>query len=458
MFKNNDTPRILGFRLSRNTYKLYERIFSKANRTHYLPEVVVEASGSTVRTASGKELIDLSSSGAVMIVGYNHPKVIKSVVDQARKLMHYTYMYGMNIPALELGVKLINLAGIKDGKVLYGLSGSDATESALMLAKAWRGGGIIISFEGDFHGVFELGASASCIDLERETCAKIGCRKSVACLPYPDPYRCPFGDVPDCRGEAVKFMKALVDEFIDRKNEIAAFIIEPIQGDSGIIVPEEGFLSDVRKEAERVNAPLIIDEIQTGLGRTGKWFAYQHEGIIPDIVLLGKPLGGGLPLSAVVGKSDILNSLPTMSLAFTLSGNPVTCSASLATLHVIEEEGLLERATHLGYEVIKELKKFAMKHPLVGDVRGKGLMIGIDLVKDPETKERAVNEAKKVIYRAYELGVLTFTVKGNVIRIQPPLNIPEELLKEGINILESAIEDVEEGRVGDEALKVVVGW
>ncbi|MCD6323511.1 MAG: aminotransferase class III-fold pyridoxal phosphate-dependent enzyme [Desulfurococcales archaeon] len=439
-------------------FRRYLSIFSRSNRTHYVPEVIVEASGSKVRSASGKYFLDLSSSGATMIVGYNHPKVVEAVCSQARRVLHYTYMYGMNFPALELGEKLLEITGVEDGKILYGLSGSDASESALMLVKAWSGNDLIVSFEGDFHGVFDLSASSSCIDLERQVCEAVNCGKAVACLPYPDPYRCPFGDVDDCGREAVKFMKAFVDELVEKRVQPAAFIVEPLQGDSGIVVPSEGFLREVKKQAERVNAPVIVDEIQTGLGRTGKWFAYQYDGIEPDLVLLGKPLGGGLPLSAVVGKAEIMDSLPTMSLAFTLSGNPVACSAGLATIRVIEEEGLVERAAYLGYKALKELRDFARKHPLVGDVRGKGLMIGVDLVKDPETKERAVDEAKKVVYRAYQLGVLVLSVNGNVLRIQPPINISEELLMEGINILEQAIEDVENGAVGDEALKVVVGW
>jgi len=238
----------------------------------------------------------------------------------------------------------------------------------------------------------------------------------------------------------------------------AALIAELIQGDSGIIVPPEGYFSEVARILRAYGIPLIIDEIQTGLGRTGEWFAYQHEGINPDAITLGKPLGGGLPISAVVGHSKLMDSIPTMGLAFSLSGNPVAAIAALTVINEIRRNRLLKKAKELGNYVIGELRSFMKKHRLVGDVRGKGLMIGVELVKDKETKERAKDETKKVIYRAYELGAIVLSVRENVLRIQPPLTINKEELAEGINILEEAIEDVEEGKVGDDALKIVRGW
>ena len=436
----------------------HNTLFSRANRTDYVPIVIVSGQGARVRDTYGREYIDLSSSGAVMNLGYGDSAVREAVVKQAKKLIHYTYMYGLNEPAIELAERLVRLSPIPSSKVLYALSGSDAVESALMLAKAFTGREIVLAFMGGFHGVFPMGADASCLEVERDTCLLTGCRRSTICLPYPDPYRCPLGDEDGCRRLSLERLESVINEFEGKDNMPAALIAEPVQGDSGIIVPPEGFFRDVERLLRRKGILLIMDEIQTGMGRTGKWFGFQHDGIVPDIITLGKPLGGGMPLSAVIGRQEIMDSLPIMSLAFSLAGNPVACAAAVAAIEEIERNKLVERSKRLGEEVLRDLKAFAGRHPIVGDVRGKGLMIGIDIVKDRSSKERDIPAAKKIIYRAFQLGVIIFSVMGNVLRLQPPLNIPEEDLREGLEVLKEAIEDVEAGKVGDEALKVVSGW
>ncbi len=439
--------------------KLFGELFSRANRTDYLPIIVVEGRGAKVRDSGGNQYIDLSASGAVMVLGYGNDELRKEIKRQVDKLIHYTYMYGMNEPALRLGEELLKISDIDEGKVLYGLSGTDAVESSLILAKAYTKRELILSYNGGFHGVFPLSADASCINLERKVCELIRCSKETICLPYPDTYRCSIlrGDK-DCKKMSLEILKETLEDLSKANKLPAALIAEPIQGDSGIVVPPEGYFREVARILRSYGIPLIIDEIQTGLGRTGEWFAYQYEGIKPDVVTLGKPLGGGLPISAVVGESKLMDSVPTMGLAFSLSGNPVTATAALTVINEIRKNKLLKKTKELGNYVIRELRSFMKKHELVGDVRGKGLMIGVELVKNKETKERAKNETKKVIYRAYELGAIVLSVRENVLRIQPPLTINKEELIEGINILEEAIEDVEEGKVNDEALKIVRGW
>ncbi|MEM3849483.1 MAG: aminotransferase class III-fold pyridoxal phosphate-dependent enzyme, partial [Zestosphaera sp.] len=198
--------------------------------------------------------------------------------------------------------------------------------------------------------------------------------------------------------------------------------------------------------------------VQTGMGRTGRWFGYQHFGIQPDIVTLGKSLGAGLPISAIVGREDLMNSLPDFAYSFTLSGNPLISRVALKSIQIIKERDLLRRAERLGARTLERLRRVCESHGIVGDVRGKGLMIGVEIVKSKEGKEKGFEEVKKIVWRAYELGLFLMFLAGNVIRIQPPLTIEEETLDEGLDIFEKAVEDVEEGRVSDEALARIKGW
>ena len=435
----------------------FNSVFSKANRTSYVPAVIIGGKGARVTDSKGREYIDISSSGAVMSIGYNNERVVKAVIEQAKKLLHYSYIYGHTYQALELGKKILSLFNRENLKVSLGFSGSDAVEASLMFVRAYTKRKIIISFSGSLHGVLYGGAEVSGHRVEREVCEKVGCGGRVVFLPYPDPYRCPFRGSKECGKDILELLKVKLEEM--SKDELpAAVIAEPIEGDAGIIVPPDNFFYEAYRLLRRYGVPLIMDEIQTGLGRTGEMFAFQHSSIEPELVTLGKPLGGGLPISAVVGDAEILDSLPVMGYTFTVAGNPVLCAASIATIDEILENNLWIRAKTLGEKVLLRLRKFSKNHPLIGDVRGKGLMIGIDLVKDKDTKERAVEETKKVVWRAYEKGVIVYFLMGNVLRIQPPLNIEEEELDTAITVLEEAIEDVEKGKVPDSVLAKVKGW
>jgi len=436
----------------------YDRFFAKFSRTRYIPLVAVEARNALVRDITGRVFIDFSSSAAVMSVGYANPAVVKAVAEQVEKLTHFTHIYGYNLPALELAERLAELAPVENPKIYLGLSGSDAVEAALLAAKAYRkGANILLAYENSFHGCTLASATASGIELSRESVKLVnGWSVVVKHLPYPDCYRCPVGLEPhSCKLECTELLKALVEE---KGDQIFAYIAEPVQGDGGIIMPPREYFSEVTRFLRKHGIPVILDEVQTGLGRTGYWFACEYYGVKPDLIVLGKALGGGLPVSATVGREEVMESLPEFSYSFTLSGNPVACSAALATIKYIEENKLVERSRRLGEAALKRLREMMEKHPLIGDVRGLGLMIGVDLVSDKLKKTRATVEAKKVVWRAYELGLLIFYLKGNVLRVQPPLTIEEELLMQGLDILEKAIDDVEKSRVGGEAMDFVKGW
>jgi 4-aminobutyrate aminotransferase len=232
-----------------------------------------------------------------------------------------------------------------------------------------------------------------------------------------------------------------------------------VQSDGGDIVPPPNFLPLVEQLCRRHDILLAVDEVKVGMGRTGKMFAFEHSGITPDAVILGKSLGGGLPLSAVVARAEILDVAPAVAL-FTTAGNSLSCAAGLGSLAAIEQDGLVENAATVGAYLHEKLAALMDEHPLIGDVRGLGLIQGVELVKDRETKEPATTEAAKVVYRAYEMGLVVFYAGmfSNVIEITPPLVLTRADVDEGVSILAQAIADVEAGRVGDEVIARYAGW
>lgn len=434
----------------------YNKVFCKAARVTYAPIVGVRAKNAKVWDIEGKEYIDFLSDAAVQNVGHNNDRVVKAIIEQTEKLIHFTFIYGFPVEPLLLAEKLIEISPIENAKVTFGLSGGHANDGAIKFVRAYTKRRTLLSYLGSYFG--PTYGAMSITGLEFEVRALVGELSDVHYIPFPDCYRCPFGQTKEsCHFECVEYIKKKF-EYEVYADGVAALFAEAIQGDSGMIVPPENYFKKVKKILDEHGILLVVDEIQTGLGRTGKWFAIEHFDVVPDIITIAKPLGGGLPISAVIGREEIMESLPPLGHTSTLSGNPVTCRAALAVIEEIEEKDLLRRAEKLGNYTLKRLEKMKDEHELIGDVRGKGLMIGVDLVKDRETKERAYDEAKKVVWRAYELGLILAFLHGNVLRIQPPLTIEKEVLDEGLNKLEQAISDVEEGKVGDEALKKVRGW
>lgn len=405
---------------------------------------------------TGKEYIDFLSDAAVQNVGHNNPRVVKAIKDQIEKLVHASYIYLFPIEPLLLAEKLVEIAPIENAKVSFGLSGADANDGAIKFARAYTKRNMILSYMKSFYG--STYGAMSLTGLDFQVRALVGELSGVHYIPYPNCYRCPFGkDRNSCKMECVEYIKEKFEGEVYSEG-VAALFAEAIQGDSGMIVPPQDYFKKVKRILDEHGILLVVDEVQSGLGRTGKWFAIEHFDVKPDIITIAKPLGGGLPISATIGRAEIMDSLPPLSHAFTLSGNPTAAKAALAVIEEIEEKDLLKRAEKLGEYTKKKLEELKKKHELVGDVRGLGLMLGVELVKDRETKERAFEETKKVVWRAFELGLIVTFLQGNVLRIQPPLTIEKDVLDEGLEILDQAIEDVEEGKVPDEVIKNVRGW
>ncbi len=434
----------------------YSRVFSRAGRTNYAPITPVKAENAKVWDVKGREYIDFLGDAAVELVGHNNPRVVRAIKEMADRLIHFTFIYGFPLEPLQLAEKLIKLAPVENAKVALGLSGSDANDGAIKFSRAYTGRRHILSYLRSYYGSTYGAMSVTGLDFEVRS--KVGELSGIHFIPYPNCYRCPFGKEPGkCNMECISYIKEKFEGEV-HADGVAALMAEPIQGDAGMVVPPEGYFRKLKRILDEHGILLVDDEVQSGLGRTGRWFAIEHFGVKPDIITLAKPLGGGLPISAIIGRAEVLDSISPMGHAFTLSGNPLISRVALAVIEEIEEKNLIKRAEILGKRAMNRLKSMKRRHELVGDVRGLGLMLGVELVRDRETKERAYEEAKKVVWRSYELGLIVAFLQGNVLRIQPPLTIEEELLDEGLEKLEEAIEDVEEGKVPEEAARRIQGW
>lgn len=411
----------------------------------WYPLVAKTGKGAIVEDVDGNTYIDLNSGLAVLNTGHLHPKVVNAIKKQAEKLIHYSLTDFYYEEAVEAAEKLATISPISDIKVFFANSGAETIEGTLKIARGYFEGKrpYVIAFLGAFHGR-TMGAMTL-------TASKPVHRKGFAPLlpcvihvPYPYPYRCPFkAETPRECGEAVL---GYLEEWIFSKlvdpNEVSLIIAEPIQGEGGYIVPPDNFFPGLRKLADKYNILLAVDEVQSGMGRTGKWFAIEHWDVIPDLITSAKAVAGGLPLGAILGKRNVM-SLPKGSHATTFGGNPVALAVLKAVIDVIKEERLLERADKLGKEVLKYFKDLQDEMPIIGDVRGKGLMIGIELVRNRNTKEPAKKELGEILMRSFKKGVLVIGAGVSTIRIAPPLIISEELLWKALEIITDNLKEVQ---------------
>jgi 4-aminobutyrate aminotransferase len=410
-----------------------------------------------LRDVEGKEYLDFTAGWALANTGYNNPHVKQAVVEQLNRTTFAGLVSGMHEPALHLAEKLIELVpGDFRKKVWFGLSGSDASETVGRLLPLASGKRRLVSFIGAYHGSTAASMNMSAHIAQTQFIGS----GNVVKVPYPNPYRCPFGDdISDCGERAIRFLEDYIFKTICPPDDVAGVIIETVQSDGGDIVPPAHFLPMLEEVCRRHNIYLVVDDVKVGMGRTGEMFSFQHFGVTPDVVILGKSLGGGLPLSAVVARQEILDVGLSLAL-FTTAGNALSCTAGLATIEAIEQDNLVENARKVGAYLHERLRDLQDKHPLMGDVRGLGMIQGVELVKDQDTKVPASKEAAKVSYRAFELGLLVFYVGmfSNVLEITPPLILTEAEADEGVAILDQALSDVETGIVSDEAIAHYAGW
>jgi 4-aminobutyrate aminotransferase len=436
-------------------YEQDDGLIANAMKLRFFPLAVASGQGCWLRDVEDKAYLDFTAGWALANTGYNHPHVRQAVTDQFERTAFASLISGMHEPALKLAEKLVELVpGNFHKKVWFGLSGSDASETVGRLLPLATGKRRLVSFIGGYHGAT---AASMAMSAHIAMTPFIG-GGHVVKVPYPQSYRCPFGDdILDCAERSIRFLEDYIFKTICPPDDVAGIIVEAIQSDGGDVVPPPTFLTMLEGLCRRHNIYLVLDEVKVGLGRTGKMFAFEHAGVTPDVVILGKSLGGGLPLSAVVARQEILD---TGFALFTATGNATSCAAGLATLEAIEQDGLVANAAQVGDYLQGQLHQLQAKHALIGDVRGIGLIQGVELVKDRQTKEPASREAAKVAYRAFELGLLVFYVGmfSNVLEITPPLILTEAEVDQGVAILDQALADVAAGLVSDESIARYAGW
>jgi 4-aminobutyrate aminotransferase len=436
-------------------YEMDSGLIADALKLRFFPLAIAGGQGCRVIDVAGKSYLDFTAGWALANTGYSHPRLKQAVIDQLNQTTFAGLISSMHEPAVNLAEKLTSLTpGNFPKKVWYGLSGSDSSETVGRLLPLATGKRRLVSFIGGYHG-----ATAASMSMSAHIAMSqfIG-GGNVVKVPYPHPYRCPFGDdTADCTASCIRFLEDYLFKTICPPADVAGIIVEAVQSDGGDVVPPPNFLPMLADLCQRHNIYLILDEVKVGMGRTGKMFAFEHAGVTPDAVIMGKSLGGGLPLSAVVARAEILD---VGFALFTATGNALSCAAGLATIEALAQDKLVENAATVGAYLHERLVALQNKHPLIGHVRGLGLIQGVELVKDRASKAPAPVETAKVCYRAFELGLLVYYVGmfSNVLEITPPLLLSRAEVDEGVAILDQALSDVAAGRVSDEAIARFTGW
>jgi 4-aminobutyrate aminotransferase len=400
--------------------------------------VVDHAQGSELWDVDGRRYIDFMAGVAVLNVGHRHPAVVNAVQEQIDKFWHICLSDFFYPQAVELAEKLQAIAPMPDTRVYLANSGTEAVESALKLAMYKTGRSKFIGFLGGFHGRTLGSLSFTASKAVQRARYKPGVY--VHHVPYPNPYR-PIFNPADGETYAETLMRYLEEQVLENlldPKDIAGVLIEPIQGEGGYLVPSPGFFPRLRELCDRHGIMLIVDEIQSGVGRAGKWWAVEHENVEPDLVCFAKGVGSGMPIGGIIARSEHMVWGPG-SHGSTYGGNPVAAMSAIATLNVIEQEGLLAQAAETGDFIMTALREMQSRHPSIGDVRGRGLMIGLEFVKDRETKERAVDLRNGIIQHAFENGLLLIPCGRNSIRMTPALNIPQNLAADGLQLFEEAL-------------------
>lgn len=431
--------------------------YSDAARVKYYNIVIKSGKGATITDADDKTYIDLLASASATNTGHSHPHVVKAIQDQAAKLIEYTPAYFANEQGAQLAPRLTALAPISGPvELAWGNSGSDANDAIIKFARAYTGRQYVVSFTGAYHGSTYGSMTLSSVSLNMSR--KMGpLLPGVVKVPYPDPWQRLDGESEtDFVDRMFAAFKLPFETYLPAE-EVAVVLIEPIQGDGGIVKAPTEFIKKVYEFAHENGILFAVDEVNQGMGRTGKWWSIEHFGVEPDLMSVGKSLASGLPLSAVIGRAEILNSLGSPAHVFTTAGNPVSAAAAMATIDVIEDEHLLERSTRLGKLAADFFNDAKQRYSFIGDVRMYGLDGGIDII-DPKTGQGDNDATTKLIYRIFELGAIIISLRGNVLRFQPPLVITDEQLNQAFKILNQAFSELKAGKLSLPDNADEIGW
>ncbi|MGD2252842.1 MAG: acetyl ornithine aminotransferase family protein [Anaerolineales bacterium] len=403
------------------------------------PFVMDHGKGSEVWDVDGNRYLDLASGIAVCSTGHSHPKVVEAVKRQADRFLHISSDYYHPI-WIECSERLASIAPFKEpARVFLCNSGTEAVEAAIKLARRKSGRKQFIGFYGGFHGrsMGSLAFTASKTEYRRGFFPMLS---GVTHVPFPNPYRPVLSSSGELEGEAVvKFIEETIFTQLMPPEDCAAVLLEPIQGEGGYIVPPDSFFPALRALCDKHGILMIVDEVQSGVGRTGKWWAVEHWGVEPDIVCSAKGLASGLPLGAMISRASLMD-WPPGAHGNTYGGNPLACSASLATLELIEN-GMMQNAAEVGQHALDALAEIQARSPNIGHLRGKGLMIGVELVKDKDTKKPAHDLRERAVEKAFEDGLLIMGCGRSTLRLAPPLNITKDQIDEGLLKFEKALRE-----------------
>ena len=430
---------------------------SDVMKLRFYPVAVERGKGAVLTDAEGTEYLDFTAGWGVANVGYGHLRVLEAITKQLEKLSFAAPISVINEQSVALAEELIALMpGGFEKRVWYGHSGSDANEFIAKIVPIATGRPKLLTFVGSYHGqtMGSYGMSG------HPSQSRITGGGNVVKLPYPYCCRCAFDKRPEtCGLFCLDHIRDYVLEFVVSPSQVGALVVEAVQCDGGDIVPPNGFLVGLEKLCRKHGILFIVDEVKVGFGRTGKMFAFENWNVTPDAVVLGKPLGCGQPLSAVVGAKELLNAAAAAHL-FTTAGNPVACAAAREGIRVIRDEKLAENAEVIGNYLSASFADLKKKYDCIIETRGIGLLQGIELVKNRNTKEPDAKLTAAATYRAYELGLLHYYagVFNNVLEFTPPLVITAEQAKTAVGIVDQSIGDALSGRISDEKLAAFAGW
>jgi 4-aminobutyrate aminotransferase len=411
--------------------------------TRDYPFVIASGQGAVVEDVDGNRFLDCAAGIAVNSTGVSHPDVVKAISEQAAKFIHMSGTDFYYEPQVRLAEELARIVPIDgDVRTFFGNSGTEATEAAVKLARYHTKRQNVIAFLGAFHG-----RSLGSLSL---TASKAVQRRGfgpfmpgVYHAPYPDTYRFP-GSADNCAEACLSFIREQIFVHLSAPDEVAAIVVEPIQGEGGYIVPPPAFLHGLRELTREHGILLVVDEVQSGMGRTGKMFASEHFGLKADVVNIAKGIASGLPLGVTCARADVM-AWPPGAHASTFGGNPVSCAAANATIKLLKEQ-YVANAAAVGEHLMNGLRELQQKHPIIGDVRGKGLMIGIELVKDRTTKERAVEERNALVQAMFRRGVLVLGAGKNALRLAPPLVLARDQADSVLHVIDESLAEISVGR------------
>jgi len=410
--------------------------------TRSYPLVIARGEGVAVEDVDGNVFLDCAAGIAVNATGHSHPDVVRAITEQAQRFIHMSGTDFYYEPQVRLAEALAEVAPMRGPvRAFFGNSGTEAIEACIKLARYATGRNHLVAFLGGFHGrtLGSLSLTASKTVQRRGFGPLV---PGVVHAPYATCYRCPVGARPEsCGAECLDVFEHQTLVQLISPDEIAAIVVEPIQGEGGYLVAPDQFLRRLRTIADTHGILLVVDEVQSGMGRTGRMFAIEHSGVQPDIVAIAKGIASGMPLGVALSRAELM-TWPPGAHASTFGGNPVACAAALETLRLLKDQ-LIRNAAVVGSRLREGLASLAARHPLIGDVRGRGLMVGVELVRDRTTKERAIEERNAVVYAAFRRGLLVLGAGKNTVRFCPPLVLTAAQADTAVRLFDEALGEIE---------------